>query len=219
MSLLEIDSIQKSYNGNKILRSIVLHVKTSDIVSIIGRNGSGKTTLFDVIFGSTSAEQKFVRIDGEVKKNTFEIKQGISFATQFNHFPKNLKVSKLINLFFTDDFQKKLFLDDNVIDEIIKNRVKDLSYGTLRYLQVKLYLFSDSKFCILDEPFAGLSPILINKISNFIVEQSKNKGIIISDHQFDYVMNIATRNHYLKNGVLIEIKDRNDLIKVGYIKN
>ncbi|WP_291099653.1 MULTISPECIES: ATP-binding cassette domain-containing protein [unclassified Empedobacter] len=151
---LEVDSIQKSFNGNNILKNISFQVKKGEIVSIIGRNGSGKSTLFDVIFGSISSENKFVRINGEVKKNTFEVKDGLAFVTQFNHFPQNIKVKTLIDLFIDEERIKIKFLEDDLIMNILKHRVKNTSYGQQRYLQVKIYLYSTSSFCILDEPFA-----------------------------------------------------------------
>ncbi|MDH1603644.1 ATP-binding cassette domain-containing protein [Empedobacter sp. GD03739] len=216
---LEVDSIQKSFNGNNILKNISFQVKKGEIVSIIGRNGSGKSTLFDVIFGSISSENKFVRINGEVKKNTFEVKDGLAFVTQFNHFPQNIKVKTLIDLFIDEERIKIKFLEDDLIMNILKHRVKNTSYGQQRYLQVKIYLYSTSSFCILDEPFAGLSPLMIDNISRQIIEQSNHKGIIISDHQYEYVLNISTKNYVLKEGNLIKIEDRNDLKKLGYLNN
>ncbi|MDM1297393.1 ATP-binding cassette domain-containing protein [Empedobacter falsenii] len=216
--LLEVDSIQKSFDGNTILRNISFQVKKGEIVSIIGRNGSGKSTFFDVIFGSISAENKFVRINGEVKKNTFEIKEGLAFATQFNHFPQNIKVKTLIDLFINEENIKINFIEDNLIMSILNDRIKNISYGQQRYLQVQLYLYSASSFCILDEPFAGLSPLMIDKISQQIIEQSNNKGIIISDHQYEYVSKISTKNYVLKEGNLIKIEDKDDLKKLGYLR-
>lgn len=217
MSLLEIDSIQKFHKQHKLLNSIYLQINTNDIIAIVGRSGSGKTTLFDVIFGSKESEQKFIRLDGIVKNNAFEIKEGLGFATQFNHFPKFLKVKNLIRLFFKNKSENDIFINDPEIEKILNFRIKDLSYGIQRYLQIKIYLFSNNKFCILDEPFAGLSTLLIDKISNFIVEQSKSKGIIISDHQYDYVLKISTKNYYLKDGHLFSFENKNELINLGYI--
>lgn len=68
-----------------------------------------------------------------------------------------------------------------------------------------------SKFCLLDEPFSGLSPILSNKLKEDIKEQAKYKGIAITDHNYHDLVSISNRNMLLKNANSIEINGADDL--------
>ena len=80
-------------------------------------------------------------------------------------------------------------------------------------------LFSEAKFCLLDEPYSGVSPIIVELINNQIIEQSKNKGIIITDHNYSYLLEIATKIYLLKEGVGKFLTNKEDLIKFGYLKD
>jgi ABC-type lipopolysaccharide export system ATPase subunit len=84
---------------------------------------------------------------------------------------------------------------------------------------VKIILFNISKFCLLDEPFSGLSPINIEKISNLITDNSKRKGIIISDHNYRQILKISSKVVLLKNGKTNSIKNFNELVEHNYILN
>lgn len=65
-SLLEIDSVIKSYDDRQVLTDIYLKCETGDILGVLGRNGSGKSTLLKILFGVLPADSKFIRIDGKV---------------------------------------------------------------------------------------------------------------------------------------------------------
>ncbi|WP_243839389.1 AAA family ATPase [Flavobacterium sp. S87F.05.LMB.W.Kidney.N] len=87
----------------------------------------------------------------------------------------------------------------------------------MRYLQVKLVLFNSSKFILLDEPFSGLSPKIIEIIVQLIKENSREKGILITDHQYENVMKISTILLLLKGGKLHKINEKAELVKNGYL--
>src|SRR5690606_10000910 len=92
-----------------------------------------------------------------------------------------------------------------------------LSGGELRYLEIKLILNMPAKFILLDEPFNGVSPILMDAIKQLLEESSKTKGIILTDHDFRNVLSITNRNYLLIDGSLKTINDPRDLIKWGYL--
>ena len=73
--LLEVDSVQKSFDTKSILSDVYLKCETTDIIGLLGRNGSGKSTLLKIIFGIEKADFKFVRIDGVVKSKTTDLFQ------------------------------------------------------------------------------------------------------------------------------------------------
>ena len=217
-SVLEIDSVQKQYNGKIVVSDVYLKCETKDIVGILGRNGSGKSSLLKIIFGIVNADFKFVRIDGVVKSKTSELLAQISYLPQENFIPNLFSVKKAIVLSVASDKLQE-FYNDEIIQTILNKKIKHLSGGELRYLEIKLILNNESKFVLLDEPYNGLSPIMIEKINVLITEMSIAKGIIITDHNYENVIKVSTRLALMKEGKMHHLKGKSELVEKGYLKS
>jgi ABC-type multidrug transport system ATPase subunit len=212
---LLVDSINKSYDNKKVLRGIYLKVNTGDIVGLLGRNGCGKSTLLKIIFGTLDAENKFVRINGVVCDSAFKNKN-IKLLPQNNFLPKHLKVSGVVKLYCNKTNIDNI-TNDKIYKKIYKAKVRNLSGGELRYLEIKLLLSIGSEFILLDEPFNGVSPLLIEEIKKLIIENSKTKGIILTDHDYRNVLSVANKIYLMKNGSIKEMKTKDELKEYGYI--
>ena len=214
--VLEIDSVQKKFDYKSILSDVYLKCETGEIIGLLGRNGSGKSTLLKIIFGILDADFKFVRIDGVIKNKTSDLFKEISYLSQDNFIPNSFSVKKAIEL--SIDSQKiESFYDDEMIKSITHKKINHLSGGELRYLEIKLILLNPSKFVLLDEPYNGLSPIMIEKINQLIIANSLKKGIIITDHNYENVIKISSKLVLMKEGKTFTIKDKNELIYNGYL--
>lgn len=199
-----------------MLSDVYLKCKTNEIIGLLGRNGSGKSTLLKIIFGILDADFKFIRIDGVIKNKTSDLFKEISYLPQENFIPNSFSVKKAIE--FSIERQKiKLFYDDEMIKSISENKIKHLSGGELRYLEIKLILFNPSKFVLLDEPYNGLSPLMIAKINELIIQNKSQKGIIITDHNYENVIKISTKLVLMKEGKTFPIKNKNELVEKGYL--
>jgi ABC-type lipopolysaccharide export system ATPase subunit len=217
-NILVIDSINKSYNNRHILQDIYLKINTGEIVGLLGRNGSGKSTLLKIIFGTLEAESKFVKINEKVYDKIYKEKDIMNYLPQNDFLPKELKVKTIINIYSKKNKTKDI-TNDKTIKRIINTKIRNLSGGELRYLEIKLLLSLGSKFLLLDEPFNGVSPILIEEIKKMVVKNSSNKGIILTDHDYRNVLSITNRIYILKNGYIKELKDKDELMYYGYIPN
>lgn len=217
-SVLEIDSVQKQYDGKIILSDVYLKCETADVIGFLGRNGSGKSTLLKIIFGLVTADFKFVRIDGQVKSKTSELLHQVSYLPQDNFIPNTFSVKQTILLSIS---KSKLqgFYADEMIQSILNKKIKHLSGGELRYLEIKLILNNPSKFVLLDEPYNGISPLMIEKINGLITSMSNEKGIIITDHNYENVIKVSTKLILMKEGKTHHLKDKNELIEKGYLKS
>lgn len=215
--LLEVDSIRKYFNEKLVLSDVYLKCETNEIIGLLGRNGSGKSTLLKIIFGIESADNKFIRIDGVVENQTSQLLKDVSYLPQESFIPNNFSVKKAISLSLS---KQKLFafLEDEFIKSISEKNIKDLSGGELRYLEIKLILSNSSKFVLLDEPYNGLSPLMVEKINELILKNSNQKGIIITDHNYEKVLNIATKLMLIKEGRLYLLNDKSELFEKGYLK-
>lgn len=215
--ILEISGVRKQYKSVSLLSDVYLKVETGNIIGLFGRNGSGKSTLFKIIFGIEAASEKSIFIDG-ICKNNSSVLNHISYLHQNQFIPNHLSVKQSI-LLSIDKQKVNCFCDDKFVESILKRRIRHLSYGEIRYLEVKLVLFNSSSFVILDEPFSGLSPKMSEIVKQLIQENSEEKGIILTDHNYENVLEISTDLLLLKEGKLHKIKDKAELLESNYLKN
>lgn len=215
---LEVDSVQKAFDNKSIVSDVYLKCETNDIIGILGRNGSGKSTLLKIIFGIVAADYKFLRIDGIVKSKNQELLRDICYLHQDNFIPNTFSVKKAILLSIKTE-KIKLFYQDEMIQSFHNKRISHLSGGELRYLEIKLVLSNSSKFVLLDEPYNGLSPMMIEKVNELIKDNSTQKGIVITDHNYENVIKVSTKLLLMKEGKLHHLKDKSELIEKGYLKS
>ena len=101
--------------------------------------------------------------------------------------------------------------------KVTGTKIRNLSGGESRYLEVKLLLNHDANFVLLDEPFNGISPLHVELIKKMILYQSLKKGIILTDHDYRNVLDVANKYYLLFDGGLKTIKTKQDLINWGYV--
>jgi ABC-type lipopolysaccharide export system ATPase subunit len=216
MSTLHVDTITKSFGEKKVLQDIFLSCETGKIAGILGRNGSGKSTLFQIIFETLKGETQYLKFNEIILKHQFDRKNKISYLPQSSFLAKNIKIKKLIALFCNDENSAKL-LNSELLKSFIDEIPRNLSSGEVRILEVLLIIYSKSEFILLDEPFHSLSPKFVSEIKNIIKEQSKNKGFLISDHQYQDVLDVSDSIYLISDTYLKPIKDLTELQRFNYL--
>lgn len=211
--VLEVDGIRKEFNGKTILSDVYLKCETSEIVGLIGRNGSGKSTLLKIISNMLPSPDKCVRVDFISVKKRNALQNEICYLSQEHFIPKHLTVRRAIEL-SVDEQNRSFFNNDELIISVLNKKIKHLSGGEFRYLEVKLVLYNPSKFVLLDEPFSRLSPLSCEKIILLIKENALKKGIIITDHNHENVILVATRLISLENGRVSKVTEK-DVLSVS----
>lgn len=214
---LHIDSIEKYFGDKKLLKDIFISCETNEIVGILGRNGCGKSTLLEIIFGTISAEHKFIRVGNQVIKKASDNKNLIHYLAQSHFLPNHLKIKSIIELFCNKE-NAEILKTNKLIEQFINEKPRNLSGGEKRLVEILVMLFSDCKFLLLDEPFHSLSPKIIEEIKLIIKQQSNNKGIIITDHQYENVLEISDQIILLKDGSTKRIDNVEDLKQYGYLR-
>lgn len=215
-NLLEIDSVVKSFDMRVVLTDIYLKCQTGDIIGMLGRNGTGKSTLMKILFETLNADRKFIRIDGKVYDQPYKTINEICYLPQDSFLPKHMSIEKVIELYLGKD-QIQNFLADSILQKLNTSKISYLSGGELRYLEIKLLLHTDSKFILLDEPFNGVSPILVGEIKKLILKTSESKGIILTDHDYRNVLDVANQFCLIYDGGIKRINDKQELVRWGYI--
>jgi ABC-type multidrug transport system ATPase subunit len=212
---MQVDSVRMHFGHRLILGDVAMDCKSGDIVGLFGRNGSGKSTLLNIIAGTLPADELYLRINDEVVIGRTRHMRYICYLPQGHYIPPHFTIENAISLSLS---KKGLYLlkNDPVLQPVIKNRIKDLSGGERRYLEIMLVLNHSAAFVLMDEPFNGLSPLLKELVCQKIIEASVTKGFIITDHNYEYVIKICNRKLLLKEGFLKAIENISDLADAGY---
>lgn len=215
-NLLELDSVRKEFGTDQVLTDIFLKCQSGDVIGLLGRNGSGKSTLLKIIFGTLHTDHKFIRINDKKIDQPFKTKNKIAYLSQDNFLPKNITVKQVVKIYFGNNDQKEI-LNDEVLTKVADTKIQDLSGGESRYLEVKLLLNLDTQFVLLDEPFNGISPLHVELLKKMILDKSLKKGIILTDHDYRSVLDVANKYYLLIDGGLKKIETKKNLIDWGYV--
>lgn len=213
---LYIDSINKSYRGQMVLSDIFLSCKPGEIIGLLGRNGSGKSTLLKIIFGSVKAENSFIKIDSKQVTKPFENFNKVKYLPQDSYLPKDVSMDRIIRL-FGNNLDVIKMRNDPLISGFLQKTARQLSGGERRIVEILLMVYSDARYILLDEPFNGLAPKNIEEIKTRIRELSKNKGIILTDHDYRNIVDVSNRIIFLYDGGTKEIGNIEELKQWGYI--
>lgn len=214
---LEVDSVILEFGTKIVLQDVYLKNETGKTTGILGRNGTGKTCLMNIIYGELKTNNKSIRLDGKTIFDVYKNPETLRYLPQFNFIPRNLKIKRIFKDFNLDFSQ---FID--YFPEFAKYynyKLKNLSGGESRILEIYSILASKTKFCMLDEPFSQVMPVHVNTIKNIINVEKKNKGIIITDHLYEHIIDICNEIYVITNGKTHITKDRTDLIDLGYIND
>lgn len=215
--ILEVDSLIKSFGHKHLLTDIYLKCTTGEVIGILGRNGTGKSTLLQIIFGSTDAESKSIRINGKFLEKAFSDGDKIAYLPQGNFLPNGLSVSSVIRTFLVEEDRRNSVSANARIKPILNKKISALSGGEKRYLQVLLILNLPTAFALLDEPFSQVEPLYRADIKALIDLHKKEKGIIITDHDYLNLMDVSDKTFLLTGGALKPIVDTKQLIEYNYL--
>lgn len=211
---LTADSIILDFNGRNLLNGVYLEANTGEVTGLLGRNGTGKTCLMRILYGELATEGS-VCLDGLRFLDCRRRKEDMRFLPQFNFIPRHLKVRDVFD-FFELDFADCVDLFPEV-SQYDGASMQSLSSGERRIVETYLILVSKTKFCILDEPFSQIMPLHVTKIKELILREREHKGILLSDHYYDHVVDLCNRIYLINNSKIQIIKNKEDLRKHGYI--
>ena len=211
--ILEIDSVELSFGERQILTNVYLRVDTGKITALLGRGGSGKSSLMRILFNQLKPTNRSMRIDSIWYKK-FSHSQ-VLYLPQSCSLPNYLKISRVLKDF---DISLDAFLSFMPSLEFAKDmKIKDLSGGEKRLIEIYIILKSKTQFVMLDEPFSQIMPLHIESIKSLILEETKNKGILITDHMYRNVIDIADSTYIIDNQTVYLTKKQEDLVKYGYL--
>jgi lipopolysaccharide export system ATP-binding protein len=216
---LEARGLVKVYNGYRAVDDVSLTIKSGEVVGLLGPNGAGKTTTFYIITGLIKPDRGEVYLDGQDISPLpvyLRARLGISYLPQETSVFRKLTVGQnimaILETVEPDRARREERLEEllNELDiRALRNqRADSLSGGQKRRLEITRALVTDPAFILLDEPFAGLDPIVVLEIQK-IVGKLKDRGIgvVITDHNTRETLGVCDKIYLLDKGRILEHGD------------
>lgn len=230
--MLCVQNVSKSFGGVKAVEQASFEVSKGEITALIGPNGAGKTTVFDIVSGFVRPEFGHVLFDGKSieKLEPFEIASlGISRTFQLTRLFKNMTVRENL-LLALNQLDQKFFsilgkeqsLDDKIMQALQevelkispKTSVQSLSYGQKKLVELARALLLPHSLLMLDEPVAGVNPLVRKKISGTLSKFKEEKEtVLVIEHDMDFVMGLCDRIIVMDKGKVIGKGKPNEIKK------
>jgi len=229
--MLQAEGLVKVYHGKRVVDRVSLGLKREEIVGLLGPNGAGKTTTFYMIVGLARPNKGKVFLDGlDITQDPMYLRarKGINYLAQEPSVFRKLTVEQnLLAILETLDISaqerkarlKRLLAELNIA-HLARQKASSLSGGERRRLEITRALVTEPRFMLLDEPFAGIDPLILNDIQEIIRQlKAKGLGIIISDHNVRETLSVCDTAYIINEGRIIEQGAPEKIVESEIVRN
>lgn len=214
---IEIKNVTKKFKDVEILKNINLSFEEGKIYGLVGRNGSGKSVLLKLLcsfYSPTTGEILYDSIDINKEKifppSTRALIEKPNFMPELTGKENLLLLASIQNLIGEDEVDDVLKLVDLYEDK--DKKYHKYSLGMKQKLGIAQVLMEDPKILILDEPFNGLDDKSSQKIRQILLDEKKNKKIIIiATHIQDDVKILCDEIYKIDGGEITLLKNKNEI--------
>ena len=199
MFQIDVHSISLLQGKRLLIENGSFSIQTGAIWAIQGKSGCGKATLMKALFGTNRSDKLEWALNDKKLGKPSPKNELIAMLPQDCFLPRNLTPNEIIAMKYkTHENQKPLFSVPYVSDYSLK-KMSELSHGAARYIEIIVILNLWHPFILLDEPFSLLAPLHKEAVKKLILEKSKTKGILITDHYIDDINEISTKQVIIRN--------------------
>lgn len=213
--MIDVKDLTMTYPSGKGIFDVSFFVKEGEVFGYLGPNGAGKTTTIRNILGFARPDEGRVSIDdlnvrdhaAQLQKNIGYIPGEMAFFDGFNGTDFLDFLMKMRGL--TDRALRRKLCERFDFDERVP--IKKMSKGMKQKLGIVAAFMHDPEILILDEPTAGLDPLMQNEFLGMIDEEkTRGKTILMSSHIFEEVERVCDRAGMIKEGRMITVEDFSD---------
>jgi ABC-type branched-subunit amino acid transport system ATPase component len=211
VALLDVNNIFSGYGDTNVLHGVSLEIETDEIITIIGPNGAGKSTLLKTIMGYLIPRQGDVLFRGESVtrfRPDQKVRKGIGYVPQLENVFSGMTVEE--NLQMGGYIEEKRLVEERleemyalfpILKERRNQRVEVMSGGQRQLVAMSQALMTKPELMLLDEPSAGLAPVISTTVFKNIKEIRKRGAAILIVEQDAYrSLEISDRCYVLAMG-------------------
>ena len=231
---IEGKKLKKVSNKINILKCIDISITSDNIYGLLGPNGAGKTSLFSILAGLNKPSEGEVLYDSKLVNDlSFEQRSelGVIYLPQdpsvFRELTveENIKAALEAKKYDKREIENKLsqICEEFNLKSIKTQKCNSLSGGQRRRVEIARAIALSPKLILLDEPFAGIDPLIISEIKTLIKNlKEKGIGVLISDHNVNATLDICDFIYVINAGQVIAqgIPDeivQNEIVKKVYL--
>jgi len=210
VSYLIGDKLTGGYGGADILHDCTIAAEKGEIAVIVGPNGAGKSTAMKAVFGMLQIRKGSVMLDGEDITSLSpqaRVAKGMAFVPQNNNvFPsmsveENLEMGAFLRRDDINTTMEQVFELFPILKEKRRQNAGELSGGQRQQVAVGRSLMTQPKLLMLDEPTAGVSPIVMDELFDRIIEVARTGiSILMVEQNARQALNIADKGYVLVQG-------------------
>ncbi len=223
MSVIEVSHLTKYYGKSRGIVDVSFGVEEGEIFGFIGPNGAGKSTtirlLLSLIHPTSGSAKVF---DRDVVAHGPEIRRDIGYLPSEVYYYEGMKVIDLLKYsasFYNCDCTQRMHDLSELMELEMNRRINDLSYGNKKKVGIVQGLLHSPKLLFLDEPTAGLDPLMQRKFFDLIrKENGRGVTVFFSSHILGEVQRLCNRVGIIREGKIAEISDIRTLQQNNYKK-
>lgn len=210
MSFLNAKGMTGGYGSVDILHDCTISVEKGEIAVIVGPNGAGKSTAMKAVFGMLAIHTGIVTLDGEdITRLTPQarVAKGMAFVPQTNNiFPsmsveQNLEMGAFLRRDDINGTMEQVYELFPILRQKRLQNAGELSGGQRQQVAVGRALMTKPKLLMLDEPTAGVSPIVMDELFDLIIDIARTGlSILMVEQNARQALNIADKGYVLVQG-------------------
>lgn len=219
MSILEVTELTKDYGSHKGIFEITFSMEEGDVFGYLGPNGAGKTTTIRCLMGFLNPNHGSCSIMGmDCRLEQENIQSNIGYLPGEIAFFDEMTGDNFLDLMASMRNLKNTDRRIQLVERFqldTKGKIRKMSKGMKQKLAIVSAFMHDPRVYILDEPTAGLDPLMQSVFVDLILEE-KNKGktILMSSHNFEEVSRTCNKVGIIREGNLVAVEDIHSLLSV-----
>ncbi len=223
MSIIEVSNLTKFYGKSRGIVDVSFKEEEGEIFGFIGPNGAGKSTTIRLLLSLIHPTSGGAKVFGkDVTKHGPEIRRDIGYLPSEVFYYEGMKVVDLLKYsasFYDCDCTQRMRELSELMELEMNRRISDLSYGNKKKVGIVQGLLHSPKLLFLDEPTAGLDPLMQRKFFDLIrKENARGVTVFFSSHILGEVQRLCTRVGIIREGKIVEISDIRTLQQNNYKK-